>query len=261
MKNLTTLDQLSTLKNTTITNPVAVLKHSYNLDRILEIENKGQIAMQLIKAMKKDIALKGIKDSPRDEILDDVIKMILKKFQYLTPLEIEVALEMERYGEFDEKTIHYQFYGTEYIADVLRKYVLWKQQKAIELNLSRKVHQVEFKPDIKAIEKEYLETILNDIKEGKILRFINAHQLYKDIPEDEKMDEERRKRLHFYELRNLSKENETKKLKEKDAVKLKNITEILSDTFDVTLTTRCMNVATCIWLAEKNGIEINKDQF
>ena len=260
MSKYKTLEQVSTLLNTT-NNATAILKESYELDRIIDIDNGAEVAIHLRNVLTKDVTFKGLKEIPSSFIYEDILDMIMKRYYFLTPLEIELALQMDRYGELEGKESHYQFYGTEYVGSILKRFTDWKQQKAMELNLSRKVHQVEFKPDIEAIEKEYLETILNDIKEGKILRFINAHQLYKDIPEDEKMDEERRKRLHYYELRNLSKENEAKKLKEKDAVKLKNITEILSDTFDVTLTTRCMNVATCIWLAEKNGIEINKNQY
>lgn len=261
MKTLTTLDQLSTLKNTTITNPISVLKHSYHLDRIFEIENKGQIAVQLIQAMKKDIALKGIKESPRDEVLDDVIRMLLKTFQHLTPIEIELALEMERFGEFETRTEHYQFYGAEYVAEVLRKYISWKHTKAMELNLSRKVNQIEVKPDLEQINKDYLDTILNELKQGKILRHINSNQLYKEIPESEKLNENQRFRLFQHEQKKLKAENEIRKSKEVDAVRLKKLSEVIEQTFESTLENRCKNVATCIWLAKKHNIELNDNQF
>jgi len=261
LKNLTTLDQLSTSKNSTTTNPVSVLKHSYNLDRISEIENKSILAGHLILQMKKDIALKGIKDMPIDGVFNDILEMIFKRYSVLTPIEIELALQMERYGEFETKTEHYQFYGTEYIAEVLRKYVNWKQQKAQELNLSRKPQQIEQQIDYEKIDREYLEVILSDLRAGKILRHINANKLYESIPNEEKLTENQRFRLFKHEEKKLKAENELKKIKEVDQAKVKRLGELIEMSFESNLETRCKNVATCIWLAKKHNIEIKPNQF
>lgn len=254
MKNLTTLDQLSTSTNTTSFNPVFVLKHSYNLDRIMEIENKAHIAVHLIQSMKKDIALKGIKETPRDEVLDDVIKMVLKKYSFLTPIEIEIALEMERYGEFEEKTEHYQFYGTEYVAEVLKKYLNWKQQKATELNLSRKTFQIEHKVDEEKINSEYLNTILTEIKKGKELSSIQAHLIYDDIPKEELPTKEDAIKLFQEQSKIVKNRFELKKTNEKDLIRIKQLTEVFTNSFEANVKIRCRNIVTCNWLIKKNNL-------
>ena len=63
-----------------------------------------KVKVFVIDTILKDIALKGIKDDnlPNEIITDDIQKMIITKYSVLTPLEIELALQMERYGEFEE---------------------------------------------------------------------------------------------------------------------------------------------------------------
>lgn len=260
MNKFKTLEQVSTILNTT-NNATTILKHSYELDRIIDIKNGAEVAIHLKNVLTKDVTFKGLKEIPSQFIYEDILDMIMKRYYFLTPLEIELALQMDRYGELENKESHYQFYGTEYVGSILQRFVQWKQQKAMELNLSRQTNKIEVQIDHEKINNDYLESVLSDLKQGKILRYINANQIYKDIPESEKLNEDQRKRLFNHELKKLKSENELKKSKETDSVKFKSLSEFMERSFESTLKLRCENVAACIWLAKKHKIEINKDQF
>lgn len=239
-----------------------LLKQSYESLRIRELD-KDEVKKHLSGIIIKDIMLKGIsKDNlPSSLITDDIQKMILTKYSILSPIEVELALQMDRYDEFEEKTKHYQFYGTEYVAEILKKYCSWKQKKAQELNLSRKTLQIENKPDLEKIESEYLESILSDLRQGKTLRYINSNKLYKSIPNEEKLSENQRFRLFKREQEVLIRENERKKEKIKDVLQLKQVSQVLKETLKSSIQSRCENVATCIWLAKKHNIKLTDNQF
>lgn len=239
-----------------------VLKQSFESLRIRELE-KVEVKNYLAGVITKDIMLKGISENnlPSSLITDDIQKMIISKYSILTPIEIELALQMDRYDEFEDKSKHFQFYGTEYVAEILKKYCKWKSDKSYQLNLSRKNNQIELKPDLDKIESEYLESILSDLKQGKSLRYINAHKLYKTIPNQEKLSENQRFRLFKHEEKVLNTEMNQRKEVETDRLKLKKISEVFSKTFKNSLQTRCENVATCIWLANKYNITISDNQF
>lgn len=261
MNKFKTLEQVSTSLNGTTYNPVAILKNTYSLDRILDFKDKTDISIYIHGVLTKDVTLKGLKDIPSSFIYQDILKMILKRYSFLSPAEVDLALEMDRYGELDGKESHYQFYGTEYVGSILQRYIAWKQQKAQELNLSRKPQQIEQQIDYEKIDREYLEVILSDLRVGKILRHINANKLYESIPNEEKLNENQRFRLFKHEEKKLKAENEIKKIKEVDQAKVKRLGELIEMSFESNLETRCKNVATCIWLAKKHNIEIKPNQF
>lgn len=231
--------------------PLNELKRSYDLSRISEYSIND--AKTIIEAsVYQDATLKGIKDEnlPGEFVLDDISEMILKMFWMLTPEEIVSALKMDRYGYFEEKTQHYQFYGTEYVADILNKYCKWKQKKAMEHNLSRKPasHQIEFKIDEEKIEQEYRETILSEIREGKSHRYINAHLLIKSVPNEFKPTEKQYYSLLEKEEKIMVEEKDLKSKEEKDPLIVKKIIREFNESLKAKAHQRVFNIIVCSWL-------------
>ena len=226
------------------------MKESYQNLRIKELD-KQEVTAYLSRIITKDISLKNIPENnfPSQLVTNDIKKMIMTKYSVLTPVEIELALEMERYGEFEKKSEHYQFYGTEYIADILKKYCAWKFKKANEHNLSRiPERQIEVKPDLEKIEKEFLETILSEIKANKKYRYIDCHLLLKDVPNRFKPTKKQYELL-FEQESNFLKLQNNKKLEDKsDRLKLKKIIENQNSSFEVLVKQRVYNIIVCNWL-------------
>lgn len=255
MSNCVKQDQLLTLQSFNKSNSVAILKESYNLTRVFEFEDKITLSQHIISLILKDVALKGIKDVPDDLIIDDILQMIMRKYCTLSPLEIELALQMERFGEFETKSNHFQFYGTEYVSEVLGKYIEWKIKKATELNLSRKSNQIEMKPDIEKINKEYEEEILKEIKSGnKHFRNIDSYLLYNSIPKEDLPNKTDAINLFETEKRILNSEFEVTKSKVKDKLTIPTLTELFNIGFDAKVKIRCRNIVTCEYLKKKYNL-------
>lgn len=129
------------------------------------------------------MALVGIKGTVDDAIKKDISNMILKYFQLISFEEIELAFEMERYGKFTERTEHFQEFNSTYVSKVLTKYLTWKQKTALELNLSRREEEKEITDEeIQRIDKEYFQSILDDLKAGKSYNDISAELYYHRLP-------------------------------------------------------------------------------
>lgn len=230
--------------------PLDELKKSYSLSRINEYPIND--AKTIIEAsIYQDATLKGIKDEnlPGEFVLDDISEMILKMFWMLTPEEIVSALKMDRFGYFEEKSQHYQFYGTEYVAEILKKYCKWKRKKAEEHNLSRvPERQIEFKPDFDLIDREYLEVILNDLKKGKSYRHINAYLLIKSVPNEFKPTEKQYYSLLEKEEKIMVEEKDLKSKEEKDPLIVKKIIREFNESLKAKAHQRVFNIIVCSWL-------------
>ena len=230
--------------------PLDELKKSYSLSRINEYPI-NDVKTIIEASIYQDATLKGIKDEnlPGEFILDDISEMILKMFWMLTPEEIVSALKMDRFGYFEEKSQHYQFYGTEYVAEILKKYCKWKRKKAEEHNLSRvPERQIEFKPDFDLIDREYLEVILSYLKKGKSYKHINAHLLIKSVPNQFKPNKIQYYSLLEKEEMKLKNEKELKLAEEKDPLSAKKIIREFNETLKVKAHQRVCNIIVCNWL-------------
>ena len=238
-------------------NSVSVLKESYNNSIIRDLE-QTEVNKSIASVIVKDMMLKGVKaeNKPNKLITDDIKKMILTKYSVLTLLEIELAFQMERYGELDPKSEHFQFYGTEYVSEILQKFTKWKHKKAIELNLSR--YKESLKPNevsIDEINKEYLEKILSEIKKGINYRNIEAYLLYDEIPKESRPTKEYAEKIFNDEKSKLIKEHELKKTIQKSNLAVRNLTELFNKNFKQMLITRCRNIVTCEYLAKKYNLK------
>lgn len=126
------LDQKSAL------NPVLFIKENFKYGKIRDLKNEDyDQAKQFIRIpLERHYTLIGLKGE-MDQILGhDIINLILNHFSALTPLEINKALELERHGQYEQRTEHYQLFNSEYISEILKKYLKWKQKIRDDFNIT-----------------------------------------------------------------------------------------------------------------------------
>lgn len=82
----------------------------------------------------KICALAGIKTVIDDFTKRDIINMIFTRFKHLSTADIWKAFELERYGVYESKTEHFQLFDTNYISEVLKKYIEWVRKEKTMLN-------------------------------------------------------------------------------------------------------------------------------
>jgi len=231
--------------------PLELLKQTYEFPIIKDCR-KNDVLNAVESYVSADATMRGVKDEnmPKDDFLNDIGDMIYMRFWMISVQEIQIALKMNRYGMFEQKSEHYQLVNSELIAEILCKYCKWKHKKAIEHNLSRKPasHQIEYKIDEEKIEQEYRETILNEIRAGKSHRYINAHLLIKSVPNQFKPN-----KIQYYSLLEkeemiLKNEKELKLAEEKDPLSAKKIIQNFNETLKVKAHQRVCNVIVCNWL-------------
>lgn len=231
--------------------PLELLKQTYELPIIKDCR-KTDVINAIESFVCADATLRGVKDEnmPQGELLDDISEMIYMRFWMISVQEIQIALKMNRYGMFEQKSEHYQLVNSELIAEILKKYCKWKHKKAMEHNLSRKPasHQIEYKIDEEKIDEEYRETILSEIREGKSYRYINAHLLIKSVPNRFKPNKIQYYSLLEKEEMKLKNEKELKLAEEKDPLSAKKIIREFNETLKAKAHQRVCNVIVCNWL-------------
>lgn len=93
--------------------------------------------------------LAGIKEGIQDIVKQDLKDLIFGRFQNLSLEEIAYAFKLERQRVYETKTEHYQFFSTDYVAEILSKYKEYKRQTMFEKNIS-------FRPPEKALPEKVL---------------------------------------------------------------------------------------------------------
>lgn len=231
--------------------PLELLKQTYEFPIIKDCR-KNDVLNAIESFVCADATLRGVKDEnmPQGELLDDISEMIYMRFWMISVQEIQIALKMNRYGMFEQKSEHYQLVNAELIADILNKYCKWKQKKAMEHNLSRKPasHQIEFKIDEEKIDREYLEVILSDLKKGKSYRHTNAYLLIKSVPNEFKPTEKQYYSLLEKEEKIMEEEKDLKSKEEKDPLIVKKIIREFNESLKVKAHQRVFNIIVCSWL-------------
>ncbi|QHC84952.1 hypothetical protein AS589_09305 [Empedobacter brevis] len=226
------------------------MKQTYEFPIIKDCR-KNDVLDAIDSYVSADATLRGVKDEnmPKDELLNDISDMIYMRFWMISVQEIQIALKMNRYGMFEQKSEHYQFVNSELIAEILGKYCKWKQKKAIEHNLSRKPasHQIEHQIDEEKINQEYQETILSELREGKTYRSINAHLLLKSVPNQFKPTQKQYYSLLEKEENILQKEKELKLTEQNDPLIAKKIIRNFNETLKLKAHQRVCNIIVCNW--------------
>ncbi|MEG0929880.1 MAG: hypothetical protein RSD53_05830 [Algoriella sp.] len=229
------------------------MKQTYEFPIIKDCR-KNDVLNTVDSYVSADATLRGVKDEnmPKDEFLNDIGDMIYMRFWMISVQEIQIALKMNRYGMFEQKSEHYQLVNAELIADILNKYCKWKQKKAMEYNLSRKPvsHQIEHQVNHDLIDREYLEVILSDLKKGKLYRHTNAYLLIKSVPKEFKPTEKQYYSLLEKEEKIMEEEKDLKSKEEKDPLIVKKIIREFNESLKVKAHQRVFNVIVCNWLSK-----------
>jgi hypothetical protein len=167
------LEQYDDLVNKCTLSPVPFLKKNYEFKILRERRTEPNITTFLGVTWLKICMLCGIKQNQSTEVWQDITNLVFSYYSDLTIEEIFKAFELERFGEFPERTEHYQFFNSEYVSAVLKKYRVWKQTTKIQHNIF-KSESVALLPDISESQKK--ETInkgiirvFNHFKEFKII--------------------------------------------------------------------------------------------
>ena len=96
--------------------------------------------------------LAGIKHNITEQDMADIKNLVFLYFKGLSLADIYKAFELERYGMYSEKTDHFQLFNSEYVSKVLHKYQKWKQEKKIELNITK--NSVALLPEMSEVQKK-----------------------------------------------------------------------------------------------------------
>lgn len=112
--------------NSTSQNPISVLKNLNKFTKIKEFDKVGHI---VIPICNKHAVLTGV-DKEIDEFTkEEIAKYTALHLKNLTFEEIEIAFQNERFGLYDKKSIHYNFFSIDYFVEVITKYKIWKRDK------------------------------------------------------------------------------------------------------------------------------------
>lgn len=96
--------------------------------------------------------LAGIKSAIDDLNKADIVDMLFNTFSDLSLEEIYFAFKNERYGNYEQKTKHFDLMNADYISEILKKYRIWKRTKKIEHNISKE-SQLKL-PEISEVKKK-----------------------------------------------------------------------------------------------------------
>lgn len=177
------LNKLSEIEKRSELSHVSFLKENYNNTKIKDCKNDLDFKMILAIALSKISGYMGLNSEVTDFDAKDISKMILTIFSELTLEEVYKAFELERYGEYEVKTSHYNLFNAEYVSTVLKKYREWKTTSKVQHNISPPIELVETTDSEKK----------NIVKSG-IVRVFNEYNETKEMPEpnnyifDELMD-------------------------------------------------------------------------
>lgn len=121
----------------------------YQVEKIKNRKYQANFNQFLGQVFAKIAVLAGIKNEIDPFVKTDIFKMIKYHYDTLSIEEIYKAFELERFNVYEKKTEHYQLFDSNYISDVLKKYVDWKIKQKKILNF-QVVDQI---PEITELEK------------------------------------------------------------------------------------------------------------
>ena len=152
-----TLNEISKLTEST---SIVFLKNSFEFVKIRTRQYEPNFNNIVGLMITKISGLAGIKDEIDMATKSDLLRFIKTRCGDITLEEIYKAFELERYGEYPEKSQHYQLFGTEYFSQVIKKYRTWKHETRLHHNIT-KSDPVALLPDISESQKK--ERLINGI--------------------------------------------------------------------------------------------------
>lgn len=143
---------LTEIENKCISSNVEFLKKAQYYDTIFKRRNEEGFFQLLGITLSKIAALGGINTGMDSLIKSDIANMLFTSFNELSIDEIYFAFQKERYGEYEERTKHFNLFNTEYVSEVLKKYIVWKRSKRIEHNITKE--SVPLLPEMSEVQKK-----------------------------------------------------------------------------------------------------------
>ena len=166
------LNAVQLIETSSRTTPVKFL--TMERVKISEIKDNKNF-YQLMGTMFTKIAnLAGLKGEISDINKADIEDLIIDNNQSLSLEEIYYAFKLERYGEYETKSNHYEMFGAEYVSEVLKKFKDWKKKK---------IHAHNLNAPVIAEEIELSENEKHDILEKGIQRVFQEYKETGEVPE------------------------------------------------------------------------------
>ena len=134
---------------------------------------QSQVRMSIGAIIVQHAGLIGIKGQIDFAQKEDIVNLILTRFFTLSIEEIYKAFQMERYGEFDTRTEHYQLINAPYICEILEKYKEW-------LRNTRQTHHLS-----NSLPSPKEEELSEEEKEAKFIA--NIQHFYNDFKQNGRM--------------------------------------------------------------------------
>lgn len=197
------------------------------------------------------MALTGIKGILDEAIKRDISNMMLNFFNQLSIEEVELAFEMERYSQFEDKTEHFQEFNSDYVSKILKKYIIWKRNTSTQLNISNAKHEDRqpTEEELDAINQEYIKSIYNELNTGIESYKINAHLIYDKIPEKFKPSAAEMWQIFEEQKQIYETEIKSKQIKySSNKIKLKEIIQNANNSALRIVQDRCRSIVVCNWI-------------
>ena len=126
---------LDTIAQVGALTPLAIAKTAHQYPRIKYL-NQEEVAPTFGLLFTRIAALVGVKGQIDPLQKQEIWNVVFSRFSGLSFQDIYKAFQMDRSGEFDTVTDHFQFFDVSYVSTVLNKYIEWKRKTQIEHNIS-----------------------------------------------------------------------------------------------------------------------------
>ena len=152
--------------------PITFLKERSTFVKIRDSKKEILFKYTMAICWSKICGLSGIKNELDNFVLEDISKMITTVYSDLSVEEIYKAFELERHGVYEQRTDHFQFFSSEYVSTILKKYKSWKVDMLRQHSIKNEV--VEVKQEISLDEQK---KIMNSAISRLYNEFLNSGEV------------------------------------------------------------------------------------
>lgn len=155
---------------------ITFLKRNFGFIKLRDRKTEPEFGILIAVAMTKTAVLMGLKGIDKLH-QPDISNAIFNHFSDLTLEEIYKAFELERYGQYEEKTEHFQLFNAEYVTAILKKYRSYKHKIKTEHNI---IPEINSKKEFTEVEKEKMvinavNRVFNEFKETGTIEGITEY--------------------------------------------------------------------------------------
>lgn len=174
-------------KSTEPIQPIQAVENVFNYEvpRIYSFE-KEVADNEIMKILIKNIGLSGLKEEHLPDgtfVFDDIKMMIWTVFKHLSFGDINLAFNMDRYGQLGKPEEHFYNFDTAYVQKILAKFDQWRKDEAVSRNVKPKeIAPTKTQEEIKKEDAKFFQSILDDLKAGKPNSDVQAYLYYERLP-------------------------------------------------------------------------------